>query len=126
MTMEKRRGKDIRWALGVVCLGLAFLALFFPVCRARLQAPASQTFLVTAREQDVSAESLAGRINVNTADAAALTALPGIGKTLAARIIAAREACGGFAYAEDLLQVPGIGAKKLEAIRSLICFEQED
>jgi competence protein ComEA len=58
-----------------------------------------------------------GLVDVNRATAAELTALPGIGPALAARIVASREAEGPFRAADDLLRVAGIGAAKLEAIR---------
>ena len=48
------------------------------------------------------------RININTADAAELTQLPGIGATRAADILAYRSAKGSFSKPEDLMQVPGI------------------
>jgi competence protein ComEA len=48
-------------------------------------------------------------VNINTADEAALTSLPGIGQTRAAAIIAYREKHGPFSDARDLMQVSGIG-----------------
>ena len=64
-----------------------------------------------------------GDINVNTADLETLMTLPGVGEAIGQRIIETREAVGRFSYPEDLLLVPGIGEKRLEAIRGLICFE---
>ncbi|WEK60060.1 MAG: ComEA family DNA-binding protein [Candidatus Microbacterium colombiense] len=58
-----------------------------------------------------------GRIDLNTADQAALETLPRIGPALAERIIAWREDNGRFQSVDDLLAVPGIGEKLLEAIR---------
>lgn len=52
------------------------------------------------------------RINLNTATASDLDALPGIGPALAARIVAYRESNGGFRTVRDLTKVPGIGARK--------------
>lgn len=62
----------------------------------------------------------AGLVNINTATAAELEALPGIGPSTAAKIIAYREEHGPFAAVEALLEVPGIGDAKLAAIRDLI------
>ncbi len=59
-------------------------------------------------------------LDLNSADAEALQGLPGIGPTLAARIVADREAQGPFQRAEDLLRVPGIGPKRWERIRHAI------
>jgi len=61
-----------------------------------------------------------GRVDLNTADAALLEALPRIGPALAERIIAWREDNGGFTSIEDLLAVPGIGDKMLESLRDLV------
>ena len=62
----------------------------------------------------------AGPIDINTADAAALQALPGIGETKAAAIIAHREANGPFATVDDLQNVKGIGEKTLEKLKEKI------
>jgi competence protein ComEA len=61
-----------------------------------------------------------GRVNLNTADAAALDTLPGIGPATAAKILAWREQHGRFESIEDLLDVGGIGEAKLDAIRDLV------
>ncbi len=61
-----------------------------------------------------------GRVNLNTADAAALDTLPRIGPAMAARIIEWRDANGRFTSVEDLLSVPGIGDKMLETLRDLV------
>ena len=51
------------------------------------------------------------KVDLNTADATTLITLPGIGPTLAERILAYRETRGPFLAPEELLAVPGIGAK---------------
>ncbi len=56
-------------------------------------------------------------VDINTADADELAQLPGLGPTIAARIIAHREAHGPFPTPEAILDVPGIGAATLAAIR---------
>ena len=61
-----------------------------------------------------------GWVDVNGGDAEELTALPGVGETLAAYLILEREVHGPFYYPEDLLSVKGIGEKKLEAIRDML------
>lgn len=56
-------------------------------------------------------------VNVNSAPAAELAVLPGLGPALAARIVDHRRAHGPFETLEDLLDVPGIGPATLEALR---------
>ncbi|MBR3240067.1 MAG: helix-hairpin-helix domain-containing protein [Eubacteriales bacterium] len=57
------------------------------------------------------------RIDLNRADAQQLQQIAGIGPVLSEAIVAWREENGPFRRTEDLLQVPGIGEKTLEAIR---------
>lgn len=61
-----------------------------------------------------------GKIDINSATPEELAFLPGIGPTLAGRIVSYRQAVGRFNYIEELLNVPGIGEKKLEQIRQYI------
>lgn len=61
-----------------------------------------------------------GLVNINTADAAALETLPGIGPALAGRIIAWRDANGGFRAVDELLAVAGIGEKTLDGFRDQV------
>nr|WP_218853269.1 ComEA family DNA-binding protein [Microbacterium immunditiarum] len=61
-----------------------------------------------------------GRVNLNTASAAELDSLPRIGPAMAQRILDWRDANGRFTSVEDLLAVPGIGDKMLEALRDLV------
>ncbi len=61
-----------------------------------------------------------GRVDLNSADAAALQTLDGIGPALAARILAYRAAHGGFRSVNDLQNVTGIGPKKFAAIKGSV------
>jgi competence protein ComEA len=61
-----------------------------------------------------------GTVNINTASAAQLQRLPGIGPALAGRIIAFRQQNGRFKSIDDLTQVSGIGDKKLAKMRPFI------
>jgi competence protein ComEA len=62
----------------------------------------------------------AGKVNLNTADAAALDSLPRVGPAIAQRIIDWRTQNGRFTSVEDLLAVPGIGEKMLASLRDLV------
>jgi competence protein ComEA len=59
-------------------------------------------------------------INLNTATAKELETLPGIGPTLAKRIVAFREKRQGFKRVEELLAIPGISERKWKAIRDQV------
>ena len=59
-------------------------------------------------------------ININTATAEELEALPHIGPTLAQRIIDYRTEHGPFQSVDDLIKVKGIGATLLETLRPLV------
>jgi len=59
-------------------------------------------------------------IDINRADADAFMALPGIDYVLAKRMIAYRNEIGAFTRVEDLLNVKGIGNKRMEEIYDLI------
>ena len=61
-------------------------------------------------------------LDINTADAAALEELPGIGPALAERIIEARGAGGPFDGPETLMQVQGIGPATWEDIEPFVYF----
>src|SRR5690606_20272718 len=61
-----------------------------------------------------------GLVHLNTATAADLETLPGVGPVLAERIVAHRDARGGFERVEDLLEVPGIGEAKLADLRDAV------
>lgn len=61
-----------------------------------------------------------GKVNVNTATVVELQTLPGIGPSLAQRIVDYRTAHGAFARVEDVKKVSGIGDKLFERIKDQI------
>ncbi len=61
-----------------------------------------------------------GPVNINTATASELDALPGIGPATAQAIVSDRDAHGPFASVDDLARVRGIGPAKLSQLRPLV------
>jgi len=64
------------------------------------------------------------RIDVNSANAAELDLLPGIGPALASRIITERQENGAFGSVEDLARVKGIGPKTVEKLRDRVIVSE--
>jgi competence protein ComEA len=62
-------------------------------------------------------------VNINTATAAELEALPEIGPATAQDILAYRQENGDFASIEAIMDVPGIGEATFNALRELITVE---
>ena len=69
------------------------------------------------------ADGSAAKVNINDADMGALMRLQGVGKVLAARIIAYRDANGPFISAEELKKVKGIGRALFDRIKDGISAE---
>lgn len=84
------------------------------------QMQTAPTAAATAPTQTVPEETVFFPVNINTADAETLAALPGIGQVLAKRIVAYRQQNGSFRAVEEITNVEGIGEKKAEAILELI------
>lgn len=61
-------------------------------------------------------------VNINEATQTELETLPGIGPSIALKIIYYREENGKFSSVEDIKNVSGIGENKFENIRELICI----
>jgi competence protein ComEA len=56
-------------------------------------------------------------VDVNTASAADLQKVPGIGQSLAQRIVEFREKNGPFAQVDDLVKIRGIGEKSIVTLK---------
>ncbi len=100
-------------------LGTSRVSTLEPVVMTSRAAP-SQEEALTAPGEEAAPEPESARIDLNTASADELTTLPGIGETLAARIVADREKNGPFTSVEELTRVEGVGEKKLEELSNLV------
>ena len=83
-----------------------------------------ETLPVTPNVTEVSAmnaEDGDGKININTADAALLETLPGIGPVLAQRIVDYRQTYGLFRTVDEIKDVSGIGDATFAEIDPLFC-----
>ena len=110
----------------ITCIFLGFLLGFFtgrnldrtPV---QIQTLPPATVRTSSVEDSVATTQSGGQnqafpININTATAQQLEALPGIGPTYAQRIVDYRNANGPFTSPSQLLNISGIGEKRLAAI----------
>ena len=107
---------------------LLVLTLLFAAAAAALfftGRPRSEGYTVTTQRDAGPQEPQSGPLNINTATAAQLETLDGIGPVLAQRIVEYRETNGPFASVEGLLEVKGLGPGILEAIRPQITAEEE-
>ena len=79
--------------------------------------PAPPAPVSSAPQRQPSSQAL---IDLNRANAAELTRLPGVGRALATRIVAAREAVGPFTTVDDLQRVRGLRRNKIDRLRPLV------
>lgn len=70
-----------------------------------------------------SAPAAAPLLDINTADAAALTALPGVGQAKAEAIVRYRDEHGFFAALQDVAAVSGISQRMVESWAGLACVQ---
>ena len=81
--------------------------------------PANSASTVAGVTTSVS-QPVIGKVNINTATAAELDTLPGIGTAYAGRIIDYRTANGGFKSPEEIMNVKGIGQKTYDKFKDMI------
>ena len=131
MEDENRQAHFIIGLALFVCLLLMFGAFF---AAPPVQILVSDGSPVSSAAEEISESSSAvstvsvaseasGPLNINTATADELETLPNIGPVLAQRIIDYRNQIGRFSFAEQLLDVEGIGEKTFAGIKDYITVE---
>jgi competence protein ComEA len=111
--MKRIENKLVCQGFGRICAaGLLAVAVMLAAGGEAAAAPGSPPAAAAAAEA-------AGKVDVNSASAAELASLPGIGDSKAAAIIAEREK-KPFASVDDLERVRGIGARTVEDLRSKV------
>ena len=118
--------KSVVYILVGLTLAFSCFVVGYYVGRNTVDAPIRvEGFLSTTPTTTASGESSAdGRLNINTATAAQLQALPGIGPVTAENIISYRQQFGPFQSVEELLDVDNIGPKTLADIIDLITVSE--
>lgn len=104
------------WIAFISLVGILGLFMFRSIKPTSTEPGSASTFL--------SATESIHKININTADSSTLEQLPGIGPTTAGKIIAYRDANGPFSDPAQLLNIPGIGEKKLIALLEYVYWEE--
>lgn len=88
--------------------------------------PVADSVIIAPENYPVGAAPDTGseRVDINTATAVELDALPGIGPSTAQKIIDYRAENGRFQTLEDIMKVPGIGVAKFEQIKAFITIHE--
>ena len=102
------------WLLVICLVFVGFLGGFF------LGRNINHSDVQHGQKPTVTTQSNTEKLNINTATAAQLQTLPGIGPALAQRILAYRQEYGSFTTTEQLLLVEGIGESLLETLKEHI------
>ena len=109
--------------LSITSLYLLLIIGIFTVrntTKTSMPSPKFEEIVATATQSSSIETFNEGKMDINTATVADLVLLPGIGDTLANRIVEYRESHGPFKTIDELIDVSGIGPAKLAAITEYI------
>ena len=73
--------------------------------------------------QETKSSSVKSVIDINKADKEQLQNIPGVGPSMAEKIVNYREENGNFNSVEDLKNISGIGEKKFESMKEFVCVK---
>ena len=104
-------------SLIMIMLSLVLVLSVTSFAASKTETKAKTTAMTSAKKVKSSMAAVAKKININTADSASLTTIPGIGPKKAEAILAFRKANGKFKSVDDLMKVKGIGPKVLAKIK---------
>lgn len=114
--LHSRAVPFVSFLLAALAVAVASLWLIVPIWLPQ-KAPAPYVFSAQ------SAPAAAPLLDINTADADALTALPGVGQAKAEAIVSYRAAHGPFAALQDVAAVSGISQRMVESWAGLACVQ---
>ena len=114
--LHSRAVPFVSFLLAALAVAAASLWLIVPVWLPQ-KAPAPYVFAAQ------STTAPAALLDINTADATALTALPGVGQAKAEAIVRYRAEHGFFAALQDVAAVSGISQRMVESWAGLACVQ---
>jgi comEA protein len=103
-----------------IALSLVTLAGLLATPPLEAQGRTGQPSTTRASGRSAAKPAVSGTININTASATDLQALPGVGAKTAQRIVEYRQKNGPFKKVEDLMNVRGVGEKNFLKLKNQI------
>ena len=121
LTPAERRGARMLALLLLLGTATDLYRAHFPTSAPEVTAPTARTDSVApGATLPPASRAPVPLLDLNTAGVEDLDRLPGIGPVLAQRIVAHRARHGPFQSVDELLAVPGIGARLLERVRPFV------